>query len=100
MPARLDRVNVATSRGTIEIPWSSRDALLRRVANIGAAQHIREELAAVGASRPAHFNRSDIELLIKAIHGWSEHVGAQKLPPGIWGLYNTLVDDLKETRDQ
>ena len=99
MPERFDRVHVATSRGTIEIPWSSRDALLERIAKVDVAQHIRDELAEVGASRPAHFNRVDVELLIEAIHAWSRHVGAQKLPPGIWGLHNALADDLDEARD-
>ena len=93
---RLARVLIATSRGTLELPSKSRDALLDEIRHVDSAQGIRDTFAAVGASRPAKFNRADEGLIIAAINVWAKNVGAQRLPAGIWGLRNALIDGARD----
>ncbi len=95
MPERLDRVHISTSRGTLEIPWSSRDALLDRFASLDRARAIRAAFLTVGASRPVQLGRADVAVLVQLIDDWAHHTGAMKLPAGLWDLHNALAADLR-----
>ena len=97
MPERLDRVQIALSRGTIEIPWSSCDALLHEIRHLDAAKDIREAFGAVGTSRAVELNREDVAVLVQAIDSWmSGGGGPSQLPLGILGLRRVLLRDLRE----
>lgn len=83
-------IRIACSRGTIELPRRSRDALLER---------IRNELAdgvldAFETSATVKLDRAGTRLVVDVIDKWARAVGAPRLPAGIWGLRNALADDL------
>ena len=83
-------IRIACSRGTIELPRRSRDALLER---------IRNELAdgvldAFETSATVKLDRAGARLVVDVIDKWARAVGAPRLPAGIWGLRNALADDL------
>jgi hypothetical protein len=94
VPERLDRVAIATSRTTVELPWSSRDRLLHEIRNLDGAEAIRTAFGAVGASRPVPLSRDDQVLLFEAISAWANSVTVEELPEGVWNLRNALVDEL------
>jgi len=95
---RLDRVAIAYSRGTVEIPWDSRDALLERLRHLDSAEGIRNEFVAVGASRAVQLNRSEVILLTKSIDAWTASAGGrQNLPTGIAELWEALWQDIRDT---
>lgn len=97
MPERHDRVAIATSRGTVEIPWSSRDALLEEVRLEDSAQTIRFAFVAVGASRPVELKLEDAAVLVRAIGRWMRRVGGpSELPAGVYELRRALTDDLHD----
>ena len=96
VPERLDRVRVATSLGTFEIPWDSRDALLDQLVGNSATRGIRDAFVAVGASRPVTFSRLDTALLVAAIDAWMARVGDSWLPDGILALRNELAQDMTD----
>ena len=97
MPERLDRVAIATSRTTIELPWSSRDQLLHEIRNLGGADEIRHAFEAVGASRPVPLNLANKTLLYEAINAWAQSVTTAGLPKGVWALRCALAKDLGYT---
>ena len=98
MPERLDRVAIATSRGTIDIPCASRDALLQQIKLEDTGQAIRFAFIAVGASsRPVELKFEDVALLVQAIGRWMRKVGGpSELPPGIYELRRALMVDLHD----
>jgi hypothetical protein len=91
---RLDWVDVATSRGNIVIPWSSRDTLLHEIRRIDSASSIRKAFQDVGASLPVQLSRDDRAHLVELLNFWGSELSTAKLPAGIWDLRNALVDDL------
>jgi hypothetical protein len=93
MPERLDRVFVTTHRGAVELPWRSRDELLDHIRTLDSAKGICDAFAAVGASRLVTLTDADVGVLVDAINAWARNAGAQRLPSGVWGLRNALVDD-------
>jgi hypothetical protein len=101
MPERLDRVGIIYSRGVVEIPWASRDALLEEIRHLDSAKGIRDEFMAVGASRLITLNRDEAALLVQAIDVWLSNAGGpQRLPSGIFRLRNALLDHLHDTRSE
>ncbi len=92
---RLDRVRVATSLGTLELPWDSREILLERLEGIDGARAIIDAFVSVGASRPVELGREEAGLLVSAITSWAHFAGALRLPPGLWDLRNALAEDLR-----
>lgn len=98
MPERLDSVQIAYSRGTVAIPWSSRDALLAETRHLDSAKSIRDAFLAVGATRPVELKRDEMVLLLHAIDVWMGNVGGpDQLPAGIFNLRNALIDDTHDT---
>src|SRR5262245_26220102 len=95
MPERRDRVAIAASRTTIELPWSSRDPLLHEIRNLDGADVIRTAFDAVGASRPVPLSRDDQVLLVEAINAWANSMTVEQLPEGVWTLRNALADEIQ-----
>ncbi len=99
MCGRLDRVQVRTTRGVVEIPWSSRDALLHEIRYLVSAKPVVEAFAAVGASRPVELDVAGEALLVKAIHVMGNNAGGlDRIPAGLFELRNALIDDLHDRR--
>ncbi len=94
MPERLDRVEIALNRRTLELPWASRDSLLFE---LGRSHPLRTVFEAVGATRPANFTLEQKVDLLRAIEDWHRKVGGYAgLPEGIFDLRNALIDDLHD----
>jgi hypothetical protein len=91
---RLDRVAIATSRTTVELPWGSRDKLLHELRNLDGGDAIRTAFDAVGASRPVPLSSGDQTVLLEAIDGWAQSVTVDELPDGVWALRNALAVEL------
>jgi hypothetical protein len=96
--ARLNRVVVTTPRGSIVLPWESRDALLDEIRHLDSARGVIDAFEKVGASRPVELERADVVLLVQAIDVMMSNAGGpERLPAGIFELRNALLDDLHDT---
>jgi hypothetical protein len=96
LPERLDSVVVAFSRGRVELPWSSRDAVLAEIRDLDSTKRIVERFETVGVSVTVTLERDDVALLAEAIDMWSRNVTWQGLPEGVWDLRCALYDDLHD----
>ena len=98
MRGRLDIVNVAYSRGTVELPWASRDALLNQIKHLDSAKDVTDAFVAVGATRPVELSNDDAGLLLGVINHWASQTpgGYAGLPDGVWDLRNAVVDHLHD----
>jgi hypothetical protein len=83
-------VRVACSRGTIELPLRSCDALVDRIRSAESAEGLRDAFE----SRPVKFDRAGTADVVRLIDSWARTVGAARLPAGVWGLRNALAEDL------
>ncbi len=95
---RLDGLTVAYSRGTVTIPWTSRDALLEEIRPLDSLFRARRAFETGEASAPVHLEREDAASIVQIIEIWMRNVrGPDRLPEGIFELRNALVDDLHDT---
>jgi hypothetical protein len=95
VPERLDRVVVTTSRGSVKLPWASRDAILHEIRHLDSARQVVHAFEAVGASRPVEIDRADERLLLATIDLMMRNAGGpDKLPEGVFALRNALLDEL------
>ena len=91
---RIDEVRVALRRGIV-IPWSSREALLRRFRNLSSMSDIVDAFEAAGTTQPVRLTDSQKALLLNLISFWADQIdGFDDLPEGIYDLRNALHDDL------
>ena len=86
-------VRVACSRGTIELPRRSCDALVDRIRHL---EFVDGALDAFETSGTVKLDRAGIRLVVDVIDKWARAVGAARLPVGVWGLRNALADDLRD----
>ena len=90
------------SRGTIELPWESRQDLLEESRRVSGTHSTRDAFEAVGTSgpgSPAHLT-TDVGLLEVVIHSGRKSIeGLGSLPDGIVELRNALQDDLRDTTE-
>ena len=84
-------VRIACSRGTIELPRRSRDALLERIRSL---EFVDGVLDAFETSGIVKLGVPGARLVVDVIDKWARAVGAPRLPAGVWGLRNALADDL------
>jgi hypothetical protein len=94
-----ERVQIVTSRATVELSWKAREALLHEVRHLQSARGIIDAFEAVGTRRPVPLTRHDEDVLLEAINQWSVGVTVDGLPDGIWDLRCALADDLHDTPD-
>jgi hypothetical protein len=83
-------VRIACSRGTIELPRRSRDALLERIRN----ELVDGVLDAFETSGIVKLSAPGARVVVDVVDKWARAVGAPRLPAGVWGLRNALADDL------
>ena len=97
VPDRLDRVNIRVGRDLVEIPWSSRDALLGEIAHLESGKQVVAAFEAVGATRPVELDVGGMALLVEAIHVMGNNAGGlDRVPPKLFGLRNALVNELHD----
>jgi len=53
----IDHVLITLDRGTIALPWESRQALLEQLAQLDAMRGVRKEFVDVGTSRPVQLTQ-------------------------------------------
>jgi hypothetical protein len=96
MPERLNRVEVATRYGTVEIPWTARDAILDELRGLENARSTVEAFDAVGASWPVNLDRQGKLAVLDAIQTIAKRVpeGYGRLDPQLAHLRHSLVDEL------
>jgi hypothetical protein len=94
-----ERVQIVTSRATVELSWKAREALLHEVRHLQSARGVIDAFEAVGTRRPVPLTRNDEGVLLEAIEQWSVGVTVGGLPDGIWDLRCALADDLHDTPD-
>lgn len=86
-------VSVLSSRGSVRIPWASRQELLDRLSIVFGTEAIIDAFEAVGTSRPVTLKADDKSLLLEVLEHWLREVSAKGLPEGIFELRNELIDD-------
>ena len=93
---RTDEVRIELRRGTVSIPWSSRDALLEQLGNLDSMSEVREAFRAVGTTQPVRLTDPQKLGLRNVITFWANQRGGSydDLPEGIYELRNALQDDL------
>ena len=84
-------VRIACSRGTIELPRRSRDALLERIRSLEFVDGVLDAFETTGIVK---LGTPGARAVIVVIDKWARAVGAHRLPAGVWGLRNALADDL------
>ena len=97
----IHSVRIALSRGTVELPLASRDALIEQFEPVYSMRPIRETFEAIGTSRPVELTRDQKVALLSVIEVWgaeSEGGLAHGLPPGIFEFREALLDDLHDSR--
>jgi hypothetical protein len=84
--SRLDLVKVQLNRELIEVPWSSREALLVRLRAAEETDAIVQAFEAVGTSRPVTFKPEHKPVLLGAVEAWLDEAGVPDVPAGILDL--------------
>jgi hypothetical protein len=98
VPERLDRVTIVVSWGTVEIPWSSRDALLKEIRPRDNGEPVVRAFEGAGAARPVELEPAGKLLVVQAIDLMlGDASGAEHLPEGLFQLQSALIDDLRDT---
>jgi hypothetical protein len=98
MERRQTEVRIALRRGTVSIPWSSRDALLEHLATLDSMSDVRDAFEAVGDDTESVSLTDPQKLgLRNVITFWANQTGGSydDLPEGIYALRNALQDDLQ-----
>jgi hypothetical protein len=90
MPEGLDRVQVVTSQGTVEISWDTRTELLSRLRHHGGTMAIVRAFEAVGATRPVELTDGGKHVLLGVVSAWV----ADGAPAEVTELRRELLDDL------
>jgi hypothetical protein len=91
---RRDRVRIATVSGVVEMPWSSRFELLKRVRRLYGDAEVIRRFEVVGATRPVTLDPDSKLLVFNLLEHWLIQAGVDGLPEGIFELRNALHDDL------
>jgi hypothetical protein len=90
-------VRVTGRRGTIEIPWDSRQALLTRLRGDDDAMGIIDAFEGSGTSRLVELEPADARLLLLEIEAWSDELGSvARLPEGLYELRNALHERARQ----
>jgi hypothetical protein len=82
----------ASQATTVDLPWPSREALLRRLARQAGTDKIIGEFADAGLSRPVRLGSDDKARLLQECTSWL-YEDADRLPEGIYALRNALLAD-------
>ncbi len=89
----IDRVRIPLSRGTIALPWASRQALLDQFRRIPEMRPVLDAFEAAGTSQPVALTQEQKGELLGIIMSWASEDGYKGLPEGIVALVKALRDD-------
>jgi hypothetical protein len=93
---RIDRVRVATSQGVVDITWSDRGELLKRLAEIAGSEDLIAGIEHAGTSRPVRLSKERAARLLGALDFWAEEIGGvENLPPGVAKLLAILTAQIE-----
>jgi hypothetical protein len=95
-PRRVRYFSVALSRNSVELPWTSRGPLLKRVEGHDGGLQVRLAFEAVGASRPVMLDRAGKRVLLQVVEAWLAEATVNGLPQGVWELRNELQNELAD----
>jgi hypothetical protein len=89
---RIDRVVIPGSRDatSVTIPWASRGVLLVRLRQEDGASEVVRAFETVGSHKSVRLDRSAKRRLLETSRRWTNEVGVDKLPEGIFDLGNAL----------
>lgn len=92
----INHVQVSVGRGTITLPWTSRQELLEESRRVEGMHAMRDAFETVGTSRPVSLTRRDKVGLVEVIDLWAGDTegGFGGLPEGIVELRDALQYDL------
>jgi hypothetical protein len=93
---RINHIRIRLRRGTVEVPWESRNALFGQMLHLESAKPIIEAFEGTGGSRPIVFTHQQKGDLLEIIEFWATRDGVKHLPDGIFELRNALHDDLND----
>jgi hypothetical protein len=95
VPECLDRVQVATRHGGVEISWASRKAIVHELHGPELSAAALRTFEEVGASRRVQLDRLSIATVIDAINVLAERAGGVRhLEPGVAKLQRKLIKEL------
>jgi hypothetical protein len=98
----INTVRVATSRGIVALPWSSREALLAEFSHLDSMRQVREKFDPVGTTQPVELTTAEKGNLVACIDFWSSQIAAgyEAMPDGLFELRNALHDDLHDAQQR
>jgi hypothetical protein len=95
VPERLDRVEVATRDGSVEISWAGRKAIVHELHGLELSAVALRAFEEAGASRPVQLDRLSIAAVIDAINLLARRAGGVRhLEPGVAKLQRKLIKEL------
>jgi hypothetical protein len=95
VPERLDRVQVATRHGSVEISWASRKAIVHELHGLELSAVALRAFESAGASRSVQLDRLSIAAVIDAINLLAKRAGGvSHLEPGLAKLRRKLIEEL------
>ena len=87
VPERIDRVQVTTRHGSVEISWASRQAIVHELHGLELSAVALRAFEATGTSRPVQLDRLSIAVVIDAINVLAGVAGGVRhLEPGVASL--------------
>jgi hypothetical protein len=91
-----DEARIELRRGSVSIPWSSRDALLEQLGTLDSMSVVREAFEAAGTTHAVRLTDPQKLGLRNVITFWANQLGGSydDLPEGIYDLRNALQGDL------
>src|SRR4051794_1072026 len=95
-PYPVRHFTIALSRNTLELPWTSRAPLLKRVERHAGGLQVRLAFEAVGATRPVKLDPAGKRVLLQVVEQWLGEATADGLPAGVWELRNELQNELAD----
>ena len=97
MGRSIDHVEIALSRETINLSWTSRAVLLEELQHLDPCGRYKA-FEDVGTSRPVSLTQQQNDLLQVIVHWAEAEEDYDRLPEGIFDLPHALDDDLHDTR--
>jgi hypothetical protein len=95
MSDRLDWIHVATARGAVRVPWTTRDQLLERLRKAGRSLEVVRAFEAVGATRPVELSDDGKSVVLDMLSRWLDEGDGSVAPAGVAELRQALLDDLE-----
>lgn len=87
---RIDRVQMDTGTGTIDLTWAVAQELQARLLRYETTAALVDRMQDAGTSRPVEVKPEDSGPLLVVVAEWAKEVGLERLPAGIAELLDAL----------